>query len=122
MILKKKISRYGTGAHVVLPKAKLGEDVLIIYDDDLQNFKDTVRNAYLIDSIKDQRLIKIEDEIKNNIQTRLAVIERLLTSLKLGLSSSDSQSNGHSKESQSSPFSTVVSDFGSKDIQDDSSQ
>ena len=108
MILKKKISRYGTGAHVVLPKAKLGEDVLIIYDDDLQNFKDTVRNAYLIDSIKDQRLIKIEDEIKNNIQTRLAVIERLLTSLKLGLSSSDSQSNGHSKESESSQFSKAL--------------
>jgi len=82
MILKKIIKRYGTGGHILLPKSKLGHEAIVIYDDEVQQFKDTIRSAYLMNSAHDDQIARIDRELRDSINPRLALVERFLTSLR----------------------------------------
>ncbi len=82
MILKKIIKRYGTGGHIILPKSKLGHEAIVIYDDEVQQFKDTIRSAYLMNSAHDDQIARIDRELRDSINPRLALVERFLTSLR----------------------------------------
>lgn len=82
MIIKKIIKKYGTGGHIILPKSKIGHEAIVIYDDEVQQFKDTIRSAYLMNSAHDDQIARIDKELRDSINPRLAFIERFLISLR----------------------------------------
>ena len=80
MIIRKTIKKFSSGAHVIMPRSKVGKEAVIIFEDDLDQFKSIVRNAYLYDSIKDQKISELKKEVED-LKARVAFVERFLTSL-----------------------------------------
>ena len=102
MIMRKTIKKYSTGAHIILPKDKIGETIIVIYDEDLEQFKTMVRNSTLYDSVKDDKIERIKTEVKDLV-TRVSFLERFVTSL----SNEGRKSNPPQAEQESASPSTV---------------
>lgn len=89
-IIKRKITMYGTGGHVVLPKAHLGEDAIIVYEDDLESFKNLIRTAYLAGSVYDKKISSLKFEV-DDLKARVAFIERVASPQSLGKKGNETQ-------------------------------
>jgi len=98
VMLKKVVSKYGSGAHIVMPKNMLGAEAYVICDDDFEYFRDLIRNAYLLSKMGDTKIVELEKRLNKfeaDIQARVALIERILpsTSLMRERSNSDTQNS-----------------------------
>ena len=76
-ILRRKVRPYGNGAHIILPRGKVGEEAVIVYEDDLEEFKTVIRTAYLYSSVYDKKIADLKFDL-DDIKARVGFIERFL--------------------------------------------
>lgn len=113
MFTSKKIVRYGTGGHIVLPRSKVGLNAIVIYDDEVQDFRDMIKNAYMLNRVNEDRIRELKEEIeemKTDVRTRLSWLESSLT----WLLDKDNRSTSSNTESKSSSPELFSSDTRSK--------
>jgi hypothetical protein len=67
-----------------MPKRYGNKDAIIIVDDEVQQFSDIIRNAYLLSRVGDSEIAQVRgefEELKNELLPRMAFMERTLTNL-----------------------------------------
>ena len=79
-IERRKITHYSGIGHITFPRAKADQEVIVVYNDDLDNFKNMITNAALLDEVNRQRLSDMQRQL-NDFSARLAFLERVLTSI-----------------------------------------
>ena len=84
-IFRRTVSKYGkSGGYLTLPASFISKEVIIIADDDLQQFSDAIHTAYLLNKVGNSEITilnqKFED-LKNEINPRINLMERTITVL-----------------------------------------
>ena len=84
-IFRRTVSKYGkSGGYLTLPASFISKEVIIIADDDLQQFSDAIHTAYLLNKVGNSEITVLNqkfEDLKNNINPRIAFFERTLTAL-----------------------------------------
>jgi len=85
-IMKKKVVGRDTLAYgfVKMPRETVGQEVVVIYEDDFHHFTETLRNAYYLSSASENKTTILEREFKKfkeELSPRIAFMERSLASL-----------------------------------------
>jgi len=96
-IIKKRVVKYGSSGHVVMPKLSVGRDAVIIYDDDFKYVTELIRNAYLMSKFGDHQINEVEKDLKDlkkSVESRMAFVERSLALIfdKIGMGTRNSGS------------------------------
>ena len=79
-IIKRKVMPYGAQGHVVVPKSKIGEEVVMVYGDDFEELKGIIRATYYSSSLYEKKISDINYEL-NDLKARVGFIERFLPSV-----------------------------------------
>ena len=101
-IIRKKATKIANAAHVILPKARLGQDVVVIFEDELENFKDIITHSHLLNKVQDEKINEIRRGL-DDLKARVAFMERFLTSLSdFGKKSNETRTEPQSVPSEAS--------------------
>ena len=116
-IYRKEVKQFGDSGHIVIPKRYVGKEAIIALEDEMDRVMDLFTRAYLIDSVKDRKMLELGNELKD-LRARVGFIERHLTSQ----GSLGKKSNETRKELQSVPFEEDSPSPHSTETQPDSAQ